>query len=227
MSPSACRCLRLLRLVAAHAQLVAAGCGRRGSSPQHNGAMDRTTVEQWVAHYERLWRTPGTQLLAELFAADASYRPSPWARPVEGWRRSRGSGRPSVSGRTRSSRCPATSWQWTPRPRSSGCSSRTARLGAGPGMTCGCSGLTRTVGAPGLRSGHSHQASPMGTRYFLRGRHQAPGPGQVEPSRSVSARSAVAGPRRLTGEARAVTQRSACTCPRPERTSTAGRCTHA
>jgi hypothetical protein len=46
--------------------------------------MDRITVEQWVARYERLWRTPGTQSLGELFAADASYRPSPWARPVEG-----------------------------------------------------------------------------------------------------------------------------------------------
>jgi hypothetical protein len=46
--------------------------------------MDRTTVEQWVAYYERLWRTPGTELLAELFVPDASYLPSPWAQPVEG-----------------------------------------------------------------------------------------------------------------------------------------------
>jgi hypothetical protein len=84
MSRSVRRCLGLLRPVAAHAELVATDRGRRGSSPQHNGAMDSTAVEQWVAHYERLWRTPGTQLLAELFAADASYRPSPWARPVEG-----------------------------------------------------------------------------------------------------------------------------------------------
>jgi SnoaL-like domain len=46
--------------------------------------MDRATVEQWVAHYERLWRTPGTELLAELFVPDASYLPSPWAQPIEG-----------------------------------------------------------------------------------------------------------------------------------------------
>jgi hypothetical protein len=46
--------------------------------------MDRTTVVQWVARYERLWRTPGTELLAELFVPDASYLPSPWAQPVEG-----------------------------------------------------------------------------------------------------------------------------------------------
>ena len=46
--------------------------------------MDRTTAEQWVARYERLWRTPGTELLAELFVPEASYLPSPWAQPVEG-----------------------------------------------------------------------------------------------------------------------------------------------
>ncbi len=48
------------------------------------GPMDRTTAEQWVACYERLWRTPGTELLAELFVPDASYLPSPWAQPIEG-----------------------------------------------------------------------------------------------------------------------------------------------
>jgi len=46
--------------------------------------MDRTAVEQWTAHYELLWRTPGTELLAELFVPDASYLPSPWEQPVEG-----------------------------------------------------------------------------------------------------------------------------------------------
>lgn len=46
--------------------------------------MDRAAVEQWVADYERLWRTPGTDGLAELFLPDASYRPSPWAQPIEG-----------------------------------------------------------------------------------------------------------------------------------------------
>lgn len=46
--------------------------------------MERAAVEQWVAGYERAWRTPGTEPLAELFSADASYLPSPWARPIEG-----------------------------------------------------------------------------------------------------------------------------------------------
>ena len=55
-----------------------------GVSPAHNGAMDRADVVKWVAFYERLWRTPGTELLGELFVPDASYLPSPWARPVEG-----------------------------------------------------------------------------------------------------------------------------------------------
>ncbi|MEO6145101.1 MAG: nuclear transport factor 2 family protein [Dermatophilaceae bacterium] len=46
--------------------------------------MNSTEVAQWVADYERLWRTPGTELLAELFLPDASYLPSPWAQPLEG-----------------------------------------------------------------------------------------------------------------------------------------------
>ena len=46
--------------------------------------MDRRAVEQWVADYERLWRTTGTELLDELFVPDASYLPSPWAQPAEG-----------------------------------------------------------------------------------------------------------------------------------------------
>ncbi|MDZ5620915.1 nuclear transport factor 2 family protein [Nocardioides sp. HM23] len=48
------------------------------------GAVDRRAVEQWVADYERLWRTPETARLAELFLPDATYLPSPWARPMEG-----------------------------------------------------------------------------------------------------------------------------------------------
>jgi hypothetical protein len=46
--------------------------------------MDRTAVQGWVEHYERLWRTAGTERLAELFVPDASYLPSPWAQPAEG-----------------------------------------------------------------------------------------------------------------------------------------------
>jgi len=55
-----------------------------GASPAHNGAMNRADVVNWVASYERLWRTPGTELLGELFVPDACYLPSPWALPVEG-----------------------------------------------------------------------------------------------------------------------------------------------
>jgi ketosteroid isomerase-like protein len=46
--------------------------------------MDRTAAARWVADYERLWRTAGTELLTEIFAPDASYLPSPWAQPLEG-----------------------------------------------------------------------------------------------------------------------------------------------
>jgi SnoaL-like domain len=46
--------------------------------------MDRFAVERWLADYERLWRTPGTDRLLELFTPDASYSPSPWAESVTG-----------------------------------------------------------------------------------------------------------------------------------------------
>jgi hypothetical protein len=44
----------------------------------------RSEAVAWVAAYERLWRAPGTDALGELFAAEVSYRPSPWAPPIEG-----------------------------------------------------------------------------------------------------------------------------------------------
>jgi hypothetical protein len=46
--------------------------------------MNRAAVDEWVVEYERVWRTPGTDLLAGLFTPDVSYLPSPWARPIEG-----------------------------------------------------------------------------------------------------------------------------------------------
>lgn len=46
--------------------------------------MDRSAVMQWVAGYERLWRTPGTGGLTDLFLPEATYLPSPWAQPIEG-----------------------------------------------------------------------------------------------------------------------------------------------
>ncbi len=41
-------------------------------------------MEEWIAGYERLWRTPGTDGLAELFTDDVSYAASPWAPPIRG-----------------------------------------------------------------------------------------------------------------------------------------------
>ena len=46
--------------------------------------VDRAAVERWVAGYERAWRTPGVEALAELFSPDVSYLPSPWADPIVG-----------------------------------------------------------------------------------------------------------------------------------------------
>jgi hypothetical protein len=46
--------------------------------------MDRSDVERWLESYERAWRTPGTEALAELFSPAATYSPSPWAGAVEG-----------------------------------------------------------------------------------------------------------------------------------------------
>jgi uncharacterized protein (TIGR02246 family) len=41
-------------------------------------------VEDWIAAYERAWRTRGTELLAGLFTDDATYSQSPFDPPVAG-----------------------------------------------------------------------------------------------------------------------------------------------
>jgi hypothetical protein len=46
--------------------------------------MDRLALEKWIADYERVWRTAGTDGLAELFAADVGYLASPWEQPIQG-----------------------------------------------------------------------------------------------------------------------------------------------
>jgi hypothetical protein len=46
--------------------------------------VDRDAVKRWVAAYERAWRTPGTEPLAELFSPEVSYLPSPWVDPIAG-----------------------------------------------------------------------------------------------------------------------------------------------
>lgn len=43
-----------------------------------------TTVQTWIRNYERLWRTPGTDALTDLFTTDATYKTSPWAEPIAG-----------------------------------------------------------------------------------------------------------------------------------------------
>ncbi|MFF5991239.1 YybH family protein [Prauserella flavalba] len=46
--------------------------------------MDEQRLRAWVAAYERAWRTPGTEVLGELFTADATYRQTPYREPVRG-----------------------------------------------------------------------------------------------------------------------------------------------
>jgi SnoaL-like domain len=41
-------------------------------------------LQSWVNSYERAWRTPGTDALAELFHEDAVYVTSPLAEPLVG-----------------------------------------------------------------------------------------------------------------------------------------------
>ena len=50
----------------------------------HGQVTDRAAVSRWLAGYEAAWRAPGTESLAALFTADASYLQSPYAQPVTG-----------------------------------------------------------------------------------------------------------------------------------------------
>lgn len=45
---------------------------------------EHATVGRWVDSYELAWRTPGTEGLAALFAANATYLHSPYEEPVVG-----------------------------------------------------------------------------------------------------------------------------------------------
>ena len=44
----------------------------------------RDEVDNWIAAYERAWRSAGTESLADLFAEDGSYRMSPYEEPARG-----------------------------------------------------------------------------------------------------------------------------------------------
>jgi hypothetical protein len=46
--------------------------------------MDRAGLRAWVELYERAWRTAGTELLAELFAPEATYQTAPFEEPFRG-----------------------------------------------------------------------------------------------------------------------------------------------
>ena len=46
--------------------------------------MDRPQLSEWLAGYERAWRTPGTEVLAELFTDDATYSTAPYENPHRG-----------------------------------------------------------------------------------------------------------------------------------------------
>jgi hypothetical protein len=44
----------------------------------------RADLADWIAAYERAWRTPGTAALGELFTTDATYRTAPYEEPHRG-----------------------------------------------------------------------------------------------------------------------------------------------
>jgi hypothetical protein len=46
--------------------------------------VDRPALEAWIELYEHAWRSPGTALLSELFAPEATYSMAPFAEPQRG-----------------------------------------------------------------------------------------------------------------------------------------------
>jgi hypothetical protein len=46
--------------------------------------MDRAQLGEWIQRYERAWRTPGTDVLVELFTEGASYSTAPYENPHTG-----------------------------------------------------------------------------------------------------------------------------------------------
>ena len=46
--------------------------------------MNTEPVAAWIAAYERAWRSPGTETLAELFTDDATYLQGPFDEPLTG-----------------------------------------------------------------------------------------------------------------------------------------------
>jgi ketosteroid isomerase-like protein len=52
----------------------------------HTDLMNKERVAAWIAGYERAWRTPGTETLADSFTADATYLQGPYDAPLVGLR---------------------------------------------------------------------------------------------------------------------------------------------
>jgi ketosteroid isomerase-like protein len=52
--------------------------------PELPPLMDRAQLSKWLARYERAWRTPGTDSLADLFTEDATYSTAPYETPHRG-----------------------------------------------------------------------------------------------------------------------------------------------
>ncbi|MEH0842448.1 nuclear transport factor 2 family protein [Micromonospora sp. CPCC 205711] len=46
--------------------------------------VDRKQVTGWLGAYEQAWRAPGTEVLATIFTADASYLQGPYRTPIVG-----------------------------------------------------------------------------------------------------------------------------------------------
>jgi uncharacterized protein (TIGR02246 family) len=46
--------------------------------------VDRAELTDWLGRYERAWRSPGTDALAELFTEDATYSTAPYESPHRG-----------------------------------------------------------------------------------------------------------------------------------------------
>jgi SnoaL-like domain len=60
------------------------GWPRYGIPDCYDPAVDRTGLRAWLELYERAWRTVGTELLAELFAPEATYQTAPFEEPFRG-----------------------------------------------------------------------------------------------------------------------------------------------
>src|SRR5947209_4665206 len=75
------RSLRSQRVATQDLTLLAARLAVSGAQKKNWMVVDRGAVERRLDAYDRAWRSPGTALLAGLFAPDASCLVEPWAGP--------------------------------------------------------------------------------------------------------------------------------------------------